>query len=351
MTAFRLRSPVASAIAAHDLQIGLNAPRFSAYDLADAGRRWAGWLYPRAHRSRPAPSATRCPRSHTAGHVTVLLDVFAGRWSVALHGGPRRPRRDAFIALRCGKEFGRIVLDRDDDAWREQLFPVDLQADDVLRIDARADADGADFCRISHILLQPEGGLGAGMAARLDGSVLTVTQPAPIAAGVPLLSAEVRLVGRALRCRLRPLGEATAPAGIVGLTLLPSEGTADARLPVDPFLNERIVVLPDGGLYSTFIDRFNSHCTEYHPGATALDDGVEAFGRVRYLPNRRAPQRVQRGYHLTASRGYRMCCRASRVAGRAPAAPPSAIASSSITGVCSRARGSSARCGSWPAAG
>ena len=133
----------------------------------------------------------------------------------------------------------------------------------------------------------------------------------------------MRLVGRALRCRLRPLG-ATAPAGIVGLTLLPSEGTADARLPVDPFLNERIVVLPDGGLYSTFIDRFNSHCTEYHPGATALDEGVEAFGRVRYLPNSAgACNEFSEDIYLTAS--PRLPDVLPSFAGRRPSAGRAAI--------------------------
>lgn len=320
-------------IAAHDLQrreIGLNGRRtLSAYDLADVDADGPdGYTRePTGHGPCIRLGDTLPIAPHTAGHVTVPLEASAGRWLVGVRYMDDRDDRagDAFIALSVrGKEFGRIVLDRDDDAWREQLFPVDLQADDVLRIDARADADGADFCRISHILLQPEGGLAAGMAARLDGSVLTVTQPAPIAAGVPLLSAEVRLVGRALRCRLRPLGEATAPAGIVGLTLLPSEGTADARLPVDPFLNERIVVLPDGGLYSTFIDRFNSHCTEYHPGATALDDGVEAFGRVRYLPNSAgACNEFSEDIYLTAS--PRLPDVLPSFAGRRPSAGRAAI--------------------------
>jgi len=279
-------------VTARDLQgreVGIDGRRYlSAFDLADVDADGPGGYVrePTGHGPCIRLGDTLPVAPHTEGHVTVPLDVPAGRWLVGVRYMDDRDDQadDAFIALSVrGEEFARIILDRDDDAWREQLFPADLQAGDLLRIDARADAGGADFCRISHVLLQPEGGLGGGMAAGLEGSVLTLTQQGPIAEGVPRLSAEVRLVGRALRCRLRPVGEATAPAGIASLSLLPSEGTPGARPPVDPFLNERIVVLADGGMYSAFIDRFNSRCTDYRPGASALDDRVEAFGRVRYL--------------------------------------------------------------------
>ena len=278
-------------VTARDLdgrEVGIDGRRYlAAFDVADVDADGPGGYTrePTGHGPCIRLGDALPIEPHTEGHVIVPLHVAAGAWLVGVRYMDDRDDRadDASIALSVrGEEFGRIALDRDDDAWREQLFPVELQAGDVLRIDGRSDAGGADFCRISHIVLRPAAGLGAQVTAGLDGGVLTLTQQAPIAEGVPRVTAEVSLVGRALRCRLRPVGEATAPAGIAALSLLPSADTTGARIAPEPFLAERTVILADGGLYSTFIDRFNSHCTDYRPGATVLDDGMEAFGRAQY---------------------------------------------------------------------
>ncbi|HUS80029.1 MAG TPA: hypothetical protein VM283_02100, partial [Armatimonadota bacterium] len=80
---------------------------------------------------------------------------------------------------------------------------------------------------------------------------------------------------------------AQAPAGITGISLLPSAGTPQARVLVVPYVNERVVVNGGGGLFSTYVCRFRSHCTRLRPGGSvdAETGAASAFGELAYLPN------------------------------------------------------------------
>ncbi|MGC9316781.1 MAG: hypothetical protein ACP5KN_01950 [Armatimonadota bacterium] len=264
--------------------------RISAFEEADVAADGPGGYMrePTGHGPCIRLGDTLPVEPHTAGHVTVPLDVEAGRWLLGVRYMDDRDDEadDAFIALSLGgREIGRITLDRDDDAWREALYEVDLPEGAELRIDARSDADGADFCRISHVLVRAADAPALQLSARRDGDALVLEQAGQRGAGAPRLGARVELVGRALRCRLSSVEPVQAPAGVTGIELRPSEPMPGARVLRHPLLSERMVVLGGGGLYSTFVDRFSSHCTSYAPGGSVRDGVVEAFGRVHYLAN------------------------------------------------------------------
>jgi hypothetical protein len=224
---------------------------------------------------------------NATGHATVGLGVEPGRWMVGVRYMDDRDDEpdDAFIALSIrGEEIGRIALDRDDDAWREQLFEVELRGDDLLRIDGRADSSGQEFCRISHVVLRsldaPEMNVSAD--TRDDAVVVRIE---PLIEDMPALEAEVGLQGVALRCTIRQVEEAVAPAGYVTMRLLSSGELPGTRVVTQPFLAERLAVLPDGSFCTTIVDRFNSHGADYNNAGSVLDGRFDVFGDVQYLAN------------------------------------------------------------------
>lgn len=278
-----------------DLQgrnIGLDGRRLlSAFDFADVDADGPGGYMrePSGHGPCIRIGDTLPVEPHTQGHVTVPLEVEPGRWMVGVRYMDDRDdvADDAFIALSVGgAEIGRIMLDLDDDAWHERLFAAELQGGEVLRVDARSDAGGEDYCRISQIILRPADGPGVELEARqnADGAIV-IRQTVPLLEGLPRLSASITPVGRSLQCILGQEGQATAPAGVVEMTLLPSTDVPDPRLIPQPFLLEPVVMTGDGVFYSAFVDRFNSHCTEYRPRGAVSAAGADCFGSARYLPD------------------------------------------------------------------
>ena len=224
---------------------------------------------------------------HTAGHVTVPLGVEAGRWMVGVRYMDDRDDQpdDAAIALSIAdEEIGRIALDRDDDAWRERLFEVDVPEDAVLTIAGQTDASGQDFCRISDVVLRRLDAVSAEVVARLQDDAV-ILQMTPAVGDLPPIRAELSLRGTALRCAIRQSGEVQAPVGYSSMTLQPSEPIPGVRIFAHPYMRERIAILPDGGFCSTVIDRFSSHCGDYRISGTTVDDRFSGFGQVDYLAN------------------------------------------------------------------
>ncbi|MGM0494782.1 MAG: hypothetical protein ACQER1_17755, partial [Armatimonadota bacterium] len=224
---------------------------------------------------------------HAEGRATVPLEVAPGRWLVGVRYMDDRDDvpDDAFIALSVdGEEFGRIALDADDDAWREQLFEVELPTDAVLQIEGRSDASGQDLCRVSDVVLKPLDAAPAEVTAELRGDVVLVRMT-PAVADLPPVRVELGLQGVSLRCAIRQEGEATPPVGYTTMTLEPSGEVPGVRTVAQPFLAERLAVLPDGSFCTTFVDRFRSHCADYSIFDTVIDDRFSVFGKVEYLTN------------------------------------------------------------------
>ncbi|MFW6156773.1 MAG: hypothetical protein ACOC7J_05590, partial [Armatimonadota bacterium] len=224
---------------------------------------------------------------HAEGRATVPLDAAPGHWLVGVRYMDDRDDvpDDAFIALSVdGEEFGRIALDRDDDAWRERLFEVELPADAVLQVEGRSDASGQDLCRVSDVVMKPLDTAPADISTELRGDAVVVRMR-PAVADLPPLRAELGLQGAALRCSIRQEGETTPPVGYTTMTLEPSGEMPGVRTVAQPFVAERLAVLPDGSFSSTFVDRFNSHCADYSIFDSVIDDRFSVFGRVEYLAN------------------------------------------------------------------
>lgn len=269
--------------------------RLLAMDVVDASADGPGGYMPEPGGHGPCLRIgdTLPVAAHSQGSFTLPLDVDPGAHRIGVRYFDDRDdsARDATIRLTVGgRMLGEWNLTENDDAWHERLFEAEVQRGDLLRVDARTDdsnGHGADFCRISHILIRPLSAADAPpIEATAEDETLVVTQGPRPAMGLPGLRAEIALAGRSLRTQLSQEGVAESPAGFTMLDLLPSADTPGASVVRMPYLVERVGKTADGLLFTTYTDRMTGHCTKSRPVGTADASGtVSVFGPRTYLSN------------------------------------------------------------------